>query len=169
VDDNGVFKNLKISRSTRKLVKPVRVSSRRTRGRMNRAAEMRYIQVKNRAVALLQARAIDSKTFDQIRRTESCIRSWCIRDALDRACSEIAEQLPLPRDRRTVVLRKSDFRKVEVEIKRLFTRRRSSKRDSICHPRSKRMCSAPFITGFPLQNSFQTESRDRFGHRWFSR
>jgi hypothetical protein len=74
VDDNGVFKNLKISRSTRKLVKPVRVSSRRTRGRMNRAAEMRYIQVKNRAVALLQARAIDSKTFDQIRRAESCIR-----------------------------------------------------------------------------------------------
>jgi hypothetical protein len=68
-----------------------------------------YIQIKERAVALLQAGGIDGRTFDQIRHAESCTRSWCIRDALNRTCSEIAEQLPLPRDRRNRRFAKEKF------------------------------------------------------------
>ena len=76
-----------------------------------------YGEIRDRAIALLQSGEIDGKTFDQIRHGESCIRSYCIRIALDRACSESEQRLPWPRHR-TVTMRKSDYRKAESEIKR---------------------------------------------------
>ena len=63
-----------------------------------------YGEIRDRAIALLQS-------------GESCIRSYCIRIALDRACSEIEQRLPWPLHR-TVTMRKSDYRKAESEIKR---------------------------------------------------
>ena len=80
---------------------------------MNR---MNYAEIKDRAIELLKSGVIDNRSFDEIRHGESCIRAWCIRDALDRACREIEQQLPPPP--RCVVMRKSDFRKAEFEIKR---------------------------------------------------
>jgi hypothetical protein len=69
----------------------------------------------SRAIELLQAGAIDGKTFDQIRHGESCTRSFCIRSALDIAVREFERPLPYPHHR-TVTLRKSDYRKAESEI-----------------------------------------------------
>jgi hypothetical protein len=82
---------------------------------MNR---MHYGEIKDRAITLLQAGAIDGKTFDQIRHGESCVRAFCIRIALDRACREIESQSPPPHHHRCVIMRKSDYRKAESEIKR---------------------------------------------------
>src|SRR5882672_6228476 len=53
---------------------------------MNR---MNYAEIKDRAIELLKSGVIDNRSFDEIRHGESCIRAWCIRDALDRACREI--------------------------------------------------------------------------------
>jgi len=82
---------------------------------MNR---MNYAEIKDRAIELLKSGVIDNRSFDEIRHGESCIRAWCIRDALDRACREIEQQSPPPHHHRCVTLRKSDYRKAEGEIKR---------------------------------------------------
>jgi hypothetical protein len=79
---------------------------------------MGYGEIRDRAIALLQSGVIDGKTFDQIRYGESCIRAWCIRDALDRAVREIEPHLPPPHHHRCVTLRTSDYRRAESEIKR---------------------------------------------------
>jgi len=83
-----------------------------------RSCELNYAEIKDRAIALLQAGAIDGKTFDQIRHGESCTMFFCIRSALDIACREIESQLPPPHHHRCVIMRKSDYRKAEGEIKR---------------------------------------------------
>ena len=77
---------------------------------------MNYAEIKDRAIELLKSGVIDNRSFDEIRHGESCIRAWCIRDALDRACREIEQQSPPPP--RSFIMRKSDFRKAEFEIKR---------------------------------------------------
>ena len=82
---------------------------------MNR---MNYAEIKDRAIELLKSGVIDNRSFDEIRHGESCIRAWCIRDALDRACREIEQQSPPPHHHRCVIMRKSDYRKAEFEIKR---------------------------------------------------
>jgi hypothetical protein len=67
---------------------------------------LNYAEIKDRAIELLKSGVIDNRSFDEIRHGESCIRAWCIRDALDRACREIEQQLPPPHHHRCVTLRK---------------------------------------------------------------